>query len=63
MLPVYEMCSTSLITDNYGIIQTPSYPSGQKNLNCSIKFRANGRKHISVYAVKIVLASPTSGQE
>ena len=63
MIPVFEFCRTNTLTSDYGFIQTPSYPSLQVNLNCSMRYTSNVRKHITVYAIKVILESAISGQE
>lgn len=55
-IPTKEFCQTDVIlTADSGIIQTPDYPSPQKNLNCQLNYKAPGnrRRLIRIYAVSI----------
>lgn len=67
--PTNEFCSNNPgNTDNtfnspLGFIQTPSYPTLQKDLNCSLKYFSNDNKHIRVYAVNIDLETTAFGKE
>ena len=58
----YDTCSGNPISDEKAIVNSPSYPNAQNNLNCELNIIASSQKLLNLYIVSAEL-QPTFGTQ